>query len=39
VVFKPTPEAAAQQIERWVHYYVREVMKTSAGLLKAMKEL
>jgi ERCC4-type nuclease len=39
VVFKSTPEAAATQIERWAHYYVREVMKTSAGLLKAGKQL
>jgi ERCC4-type nuclease len=38
VVFIETPEAAAIQIERWVFYYCREVMKLAHALTKSSKE-
>ena len=38
VVFKPTPPAAAAQIERWAHCFSREVSLAAANLSKAAKE-
>jgi ERCC4-type nuclease len=35
VVFRTTPEEAARQIERWAHYFVREVLQTGDALRKA----
>lgn len=34
VVFTPTPETAAAQIESWAHWFTREVIKTADGLAK-----
>lgn len=34
VVFKPTPEAAAAQIERWAHWFSREVRLAATNLLR-----
>jgi DNA excision repair protein ERCC-4 len=39
IIFKQTPEAAAAQIERWAHWFSREVSRTAANLSKATKEL
>jgi ERCC4-type nuclease len=39
VVFKPTPEAAAAQIERWAHWFSREILRAATNLTKATKEL
>jgi DNA excision repair protein ERCC-4 len=35
VLFSPTPQAAARQIERWVFYYSREVVETVNNLWRA----
>lgn len=39
VVFRSTPEAAASQIERWAHWFSREVRLTATNLLRATKEV
>jgi len=35
VVFRPSPQAAAQQIERWAYWYARECMLSATRLTKA----
>jgi ERCC4-type nuclease len=39
VVFKSTPEAAAQQIERWAHWVTREYLVIADRLRKATEEV
>jgi DNA excision repair protein ERCC-4 len=39
VIFKQSPETAAAQIERWAHWFSREVSRTAANLSKATKEV
>jgi DNA excision repair protein ERCC-4 len=39
VIFKQTPEEAAAQIERWAHWFSREVGRTAANLSRATKEV
>lgn len=39
VVFKSTPEAAAAQIERWAHWFSREVRLAAINLSRAAKEV
>lgn len=35
VVFLPTPEAAAEQVEAWAYWFAREAVTSANGLLRA----
>jgi DNA excision repair protein ERCC-4 len=37
VVFKPTPELAAAQIERWAYWFARETVETINGLWRSRR--
>lgn len=39
VVFKPTPQEAAAQIERWAHWFSREVRLAATNLSRSAKEV
>jgi ERCC4-type nuclease len=37
VVFSPTPETAAEQVEAWAYWFAREVCESANGLLRGHK--
>ena len=39
VVFKPSPEAAARQSERWAYWFAREIILSSTRLERAAREV